>query len=76
MENADVQNQAILTIEQTLASIPDDHPDRITVLNGLGFALWKRFRNTGSMEDLSRAITINERMITLLPKITLIAQEI
>ena len=56
-------NRAIMTKEQTVASTPDDHPNRAMYLNNLGTTLHSRFERTGSMKDLDQAITRKEQAV-------------
>src|SRR5438046_267929 len=53
--------------EQAVESIPDDHPDHAGGLNNLGNALQRRFKRTGSIEDLDRAIVTREQAVESTP---------
>ena len=44
--------------EQAVASTLHDHPERAGRLNNLAIALERRFQQTGSMDDLDKAIAM------------------
>jgi hypothetical protein len=67
MGSMDDLDRAIMTNGQAAASIPDDHPNCVMCLNGLGNALQSRFERTGSMDDLDRAITTKEQAVEYTP---------
>jgi tetratricopeptide (TPR) repeat protein len=59
--------QSIGRVEAFLATVPNTHPKRLGVLEGLGLALQLRFERTGSRADLDRSISIVEEVISTSP---------
>ena len=56
-------DRAITMAERTIASAPDDHPDRGVRLHNLANSLQRRFERLGSMEDIDRAVKISEQAL-------------
>ncbi|KAH8796745.1 CHAT domain-containing protein [Hyaloscypha finlandica] len=51
-------NRAIKYIDMAVDTIPQDYPNRATYLSNLGNRLVTRFDQTGSMDDLNRALSL------------------
>ena len=58
---------AISMHRESLFLCPTPHPDRSSSFNNLGFALWDRFRKTGSMTDLEEAISMHHESLSFRP---------
>jgi hypothetical protein len=60
-------DDAIVTKEEAVEWIPNDHPGRPHKLINLASALFHRFQTTGSMADLDRAVVTNEHAFDCTP---------
>ena len=51
-------DRAVGKAEKDLETIPEPHPERIVALTALAICITERFKQTGSIDDLNRAIGI------------------
>ena len=57
----------ITTNEEFLASMAQHDPDRPGILSNLSNALYSRFVQKGSMDDINRAIALSEEALSEVP---------
>ncbi|KZV60222.1 TPR-like protein [Peniophora sp. CONT] len=60
-------DEAILVLQRILDIVPDDNPNKPSVLNNIGNALLARFERVGELEDLVAAISWQRRAVDLTP---------
>jgi hypothetical protein len=53
--------RAVDVAEKAVAAIPPHHPNRARLLNNLENQLGTRFRRTGAMDDLNRAVDVTDQ---------------
>ena len=61
-------NMVIMLYDDLAVSMSSNHPDRARRLNNSSVAVSRRFERTGSMNDLDRAIAMNQETIALTPE--------
>ncbi|MEU5098053.1 CHAT domain-containing protein [Streptomyces sp. NPDC020996] len=66
--NSSDLDEALRRLREAEASMPSDHPDRLTALNYLGLVLTASYERSGNLEELNQAVAAHREAVALTPE--------